>query len=238
MNLGTSSQPQPQQQRLVDTPPNSPPHSPTQASQSELSPARKGKSKGKGRNPHPRLGIIQSHKTFWGIVSSGYNHYATVQCTNDMITGKWTTLTRACSKFTAIVEKNARLSGENDSTWQAHSYKAYVQIRGSPFVHYNAWDFLKDHHKWGSVKAVRLERCVRTAEYLEELNELFRDDTIPRPPGKPMPSKSQRSDSSRPTRSSSTGKGPEAFKEMVQEELRIKRKKIWILSKRKKIRGN
>ncbi|GKE01671.1 hypothetical protein Tco_1389654 [Tanacetum coccineum] len=43
MNLGTSSQPsQPQQQRLCDTPSNSPPHSPTQASHSESSSIAKG----------------------------------------------------------------------------------------------------------------------------------------------------------------------------------------------------
>ncbi|GKG24282.1 RNA-directed DNA polymerase, eukaryota, reverse transcriptase zinc-binding domain protein [Tanacetum coccineum] len=121
MNLGTSSQPQ--QQRLLDTPLNSPPHLPTQASQSESSPTGKGKSKAKGRKPRPnkidvthtcwtqeeeklltemfiqisedpQLGIDQSHKTFWGKVTSEYNHHTTVQRTKDMIRGKWTTLTR------------------------------------------------------------------------------------------------------------------------------------------------
>ncbi|GJR21345.1 hypothetical protein Tco_0969872 [Tanacetum coccineum] len=163
MNLGTSSQPR--QQRLLDTPP----YSPTQASQSVSSLARKAKSKAKGRKPRPKkidvthtrwtqeeekllaetflqisedlqLGIDQSHKTFWGKVTSEYNHHATVQRTKDMITGKWTTLTRDCNKFVAIVDENARLSGENDSTWQARCYKTFVQLWGSPFVHYDAWD--------------------------------------------------------------------------------------------------
>ncbi|GJU03833.1 hypothetical protein Tco_1114171 [Tanacetum coccineum] len=63
------------------------------------------------------------------------------------------------TKFVAIVDENARLSGENDSTWQA-----------------------RYHHKWHGVKAVRPGRHVRTAEDLKEPNELFRDDTISRPP--------------------------------------------------------
>ncbi|GKF09419.1 hypothetical protein Tco_0043643, partial [Tanacetum coccineum] len=51
------------------------------------------------------------------------------------------------------------------------------------------WDVLKNHHKWRGVKAVVPGRRVRTAEDIEEPNELFRGDTIPHPPGKPMPSK-------------------------------------------------
>ncbi|GKB59837.1 hypothetical protein Tco_0916023 [Tanacetum coccineum] len=54
----------------------------------------------------------------------------------------------------------------------------------------NAQDVLKDHHKWCGVKVVKPGRRVRTTKDLEEPNELFRDDTIPRPPGKPRPSKS------------------------------------------------
>ncbi|GKC07043.1 hypothetical protein Tco_0998653, partial [Tanacetum coccineum] len=61
-------------------------------------------------------------------------------------------------------------------------------------------------------------RRVRTAEDIEDTNELFRDDTIPRHPGKPKPTKSLKSDSSKSAGSSSTGK--EAFKNMIQEELR------------------
>nr|GEV37482.1 hypothetical protein [Tanacetum cinerariifolium] len=69
MNLGTSSQSQPQQERLVDTTPNSPPHSPTQASQSESSPAEKGKSKGKGRKPRPKKN--RYHNKWCGVKSVG-----------------------------------------------------------------------------------------------------------------------------------------------------------------------
>ncbi|GJW34559.1 probable trehalase [Tanacetum coccineum] len=42
------------------------------------------------------------------------------------------------------------------------------------------------------------------AEDIEDPNELFHDDTIPHPPGKQMPTKSQKSDSSKSARSSST----------------------------------
>ncbi|GJT35648.1 hypothetical protein Tco_0926067 [Tanacetum coccineum] len=115
-----------------------------------------------------------------------------------MITRKWTTLTRDCNKSVAIVDEHGRLSGENDSTWLARCYKTFAELG-----------------------AIVPERRVRTAEDFEEPNELCRGDTVPRPPGKPRPSKSKKLDSSRSTRSSSTG--GEAFKEMVQEELRIER---------------
>ncbi|GJR89409.1 hypothetical protein Tco_0213420 [Tanacetum coccineum] len=95
---------------------------------------------------YPRLGIDQSHKTFWGKVT---------------------------------IEESVRLSGENDLTWQANCYKTYAQLWGSPFVHYDALDVLKDHQKWRGLKAVRPGRRVRTIEELEEPNELFQDDTIP-----------------------------------------------------------
>ncbi|GJR61227.1 hypothetical protein Tco_1503389 [Tanacetum coccineum] len=73
-----------------------------------------------------------------------------------MITGKWTTFARDCNNFARIVEEHARLS---------------------------AWDVLKNHHKRRGVKAIILGRSVRTADDIEEPDELFRGDTITRPLG-------------------------------------------------------
>ncbi|PWA93649.1 hypothetical protein CTI12_AA068560 [Artemisia annua] len=73
---------------------------------------------------------------------------------------------------------------------------------------------LEDHHKWRVAKAVQLGRRVRMADDVQEPNELFLDDTLPRPPGNPRPSKSKKSDSTH---------SREAFKEMVQKELRQER---------------
>ncbi|GJT49697.1 hypothetical protein Tco_0975854 [Tanacetum coccineum] len=157
MNLSTSSQPT--QQRLRNTPPNSPPHLSTQASQSESSSVGKGKPRGKGRKPRPKKA--------------------------DITHTRWTQ------------------SGE----------KLLAETVGC----------VENHHKWRGVKAVVPGRRVRTAEDIEEPNELFRGDAIPRPPGKPRPSKIQKSDSSRSAGSASTG--GQAFKEMVQEELLIEREK-------------
>ncbi|GJR34653.1 hypothetical protein Tco_1210337 [Tanacetum coccineum] len=151
-----------------------------------------------------------------------------------MITVKWTTLTHDCNKFAGIVEEHARLNGENDLTWLARCYKSFENYFYA-FTHYEALEVLKNHHKWRGVKAFAPGRRVRTAEDIEEPNELFRGHTIPRPPDKPRPNKSLKCDSSRSTRSSSTG--GDAFKEMVQEELRIKREKNWIFSMHKKNRG-
>nr|GEZ93409.1 hypothetical protein [Tanacetum cinerariifolium] len=101
-----------------------------------------------------------------------------------MIARKWSILTRACNKFVAIVDENNRLSGENDSSWQSLCYKMFVQLCGTPFVHFHAWDVLKDHHKSRGVKSVKPKRRVRMAEDLEEPNEQFQDDKIPCPPAK------------------------------------------------------
>ncbi|GJU59292.1 hypothetical protein Tco_1237058 [Tanacetum coccineum] len=205
MHLGTSSRPRqmmPPQQRLRDTPPNSPPHSPThsllQASQYESS-RRKRQSEIQRKKTRPkktdvtrtrwqqseekllaetyiqisedpRVGINQTNKSFLGLVTSEYSRHASLKRTKDMITGKGTTLTRDCNKFVGVVEEHARV------------------------------DVLKEHHKWRDVKAVVPGIHVRTAEDIEELNELFRDDTIPHPLGKPRPRKSQKSDSSESAR--------------------------------------
>ena len=55
------------------------------------------------------------------------------------------------------------------------------------FVHYEALRILKDHHKWRSTKSVVPGRRVRMIDGIKELNELFWDDTIPRPPGQGLP---------------------------------------------------
>ncbi|GJU74463.1 hypothetical protein Tco_1265868 [Tanacetum coccineum] len=149
-----------------------------------------------------------------------------------MITGKWSTLTRDCNKFVGIVDEHQWLSGENDSTWLSSCYKVFTETWGYAFVHYQACDVLKDHHKWRCVKVVVPGRRVRKAEDIEDPNELFRDDTIPRPPDKSRPTKSQKSDSSKSAGSSSTCE--EAFMDMVQEELRLERARKLDLSKREK----
>ncbi|GJW11395.1 hypothetical protein Tco_1577222 [Tanacetum coccineum] len=113
-----------------------------------------------------------------------------------MIAGNWTILIHDCNKFVGIVEEHARLSGENDSTWLARCYKTFFENYRFAFVHYEAWDVLKNHRKWRGVKVVVLGRRIRTAEDIEEPNEQFRGDTIPRLPGKLRPTKSQNSDSS------------------------------------------
>ncbi|GJV41674.1 hypothetical protein Tco_1420114 [Tanacetum coccineum] len=80
-----------------------------------------------------------------------------------MVTGKWTTLTRNCNKFVAIVDAHARLSGENDSMWLARCYKTFAKTWGFAFIHYEAWDVLKNQHKWRGVKADVPKKHVRIA---------------------------------------------------------------------------
>ncbi|GJV08605.1 hypothetical protein Tco_1346261 [Tanacetum coccineum] len=82
--------------------------------------------------------------------------------------------------------------------------RTFAKTWGFAFIHYEAWDVLKNHHKWSGVKADVPKKHVRIAEDIEESNELFQDDTISRPYGKPRPSKSQKSNSSRSAGSSST----------------------------------
>nr|GEW35014.1 hypothetical protein [Tanacetum cinerariifolium] len=94
----------------------------------------------------------------------------------------------------------AWLSGENDSTWLARCYKTFSEKYLYAFTHYEAWDVLKNHEKWHGIKAVVPKIHVRTAEDIEEPNELFQGDTIPHPPGKPRLTKIQKFDSSRSTR--------------------------------------
>ena len=69
-------------------------------------------------------------------------------------------------------------------------------------------------------------RRVCTVDDVEEPNEIFQNDPRPLPPGKLRPSKSKKSDSTRPPNKPSR----EAFKEMVQEELQQECSKKLILS--------
>lgn len=150
-----------------------------------------------------RLGVKQERKTFWQKVVSEYNRHASFKRTKDMITGKWTTLTRDCNKFTGIVAQYERLSGEKDSTWVTHCYKKFQEIWGFAFVHYEAWDVLKGHSKWRDTKAVVTGRRVRTVDDAKDPNELFRNDPQPRSLSKPRLPESKKLD-----------------KDMFQEKLR------------------
>ncbi|GJT95973.1 hypothetical protein Tco_1091491 [Tanacetum coccineum] len=112
-------------------------------------------------------------KTIWTKVHSGYNGHALFPRPNDMITGKWTSLTRDCNKFAGIFAQLEQLSGENDSTWLTRCYKRIRETRGGACAHYETWDVLKDHHKWGGAKVVVLGRRVHTDDDVEEPNKLF-----------------------------------------------------------------
>nr|GEW17680.1 hypothetical protein [Tanacetum cinerariifolium] len=83
-----------------------------------------------------------------------------------MVMGKWTTLTRDCNKFTAIVDKHSWLSGENDSTWLARCYKTFAETWGFAIIHYEAWNVLKNHHIWRGVKAVVPERRIHSKTHI------------------------------------------------------------------------
>nr|GEV81347.1 reverse transcriptase domain-containing protein [Tanacetum cinerariifolium] len=71
-----------------------------------------------------------------------------------------------------VVKEHAWLSGENDSTSLARCYKTFSENYLYAFTHYEAWDVLKNHYKWCGVKAVVPKRHVRTAEDIEEPDEL------------------------------------------------------------------
>nr|GEU44077.1 HAD-like domain-containing protein [Tanacetum cinerariifolium] len=251
---------QPSQPPQTTQPPNS--NSSSQTSQTKSSPARKGNGKARVSKPRPkktdiirtpwsqkeekllaetwiqvsedpRLGVDQEKKTCWQKVVSEYNRHASFKRKKDMITGKWTTLTRDCNKFAAIVAQYERLSGENESTWVTRCYKHFQEIWGFAFVHHEAWEVLKGHSKWRDTKAFVPERRVRADDDVEDPNELFRNDPQPCPLDKPRLSKSKKSDSTKMVGSSSSR---EAFKEMVQEELRQYRaKKVDLIATRIKL---
>ncbi|GJV72967.1 haloacid dehalogenase-like domain-containing protein [Tanacetum coccineum] len=263
--LGNTSQ-QPQTTQQPQSPqttqlPNSNSSSQTSHTKSS-SPARKGNGKARVRKPRPkktdiirtpwsqkeekllaetwlqvsedpRLGVDQEKKMCWQKVLSEYNRHASFKRTKDMITGKWATLTRDCNKFAAIVAQYERLGGENESTWVTRCYKHFQEIWGVAFVHHEAWEVLKGHSKWRDTKASVPERRVRTDDDVEDPNELFQNDPQPRPLDKPRLSKSKKSDSTPMVGSSSSR---EAFKEMVQENLRQYRaKKVDLIATRIKL---
>nr|GEV61104.1 ubiquitin carboxyl-terminal hydrolase 17-like [Tanacetum cinerariifolium] len=97
------------------------------------------------------------------------------------IEGNMGTLEEALDTFTCTEELTLRQSCSS------------MRRKGVGFVfsHYEAWEVLKNHHKWHGAKAVVPERRFRMTDEVEETNKLFRDDTKPRPHGKSKYSKSQ-----------------------------------------------
>ncbi|GJX24170.1 hypothetical protein Tco_0228615 [Tanacetum coccineum] len=196
-NVDNSSQlPQPPPQSAHDSPPLSPSHT------SETESSLVGKRKGKSRTPKEKKNVIthtcwkqpeerllsetyvqisknektwrgSKFKTIWTKVHSGYNRHALFPRPNDMITGKWTSLTHDCNKFVGIFTQIEQISGENDSTWLTRCFKRIQETVGEGGVHYEAWDVLKDHYKWCGAKVVVLERRDHTDDDVEEPNELF-----------------------------------------------------------------
>ncbi|GKA47111.1 hypothetical protein Tco_0739994 [Tanacetum coccineum] len=65
-----------------------------------------------------------------------------------MLTGKWTPMNAAVMKFNQLYEKTLAHSGENDKNHMARVLQLYETIIGGEFKHRNAWNFLKDRHKW------------------------------------------------------------------------------------------
>ena len=139
----------------------------------------------------PIVGNNQQNDTFWYKVLDEYNEQAKrkglKERNKNMLTGKWTTMNREVGKFNSVFEQTLRLSGENDEDLMTRVHILYKDDSGKDFGHKGAWLFLRDKHKWRNPDSTQVRR---NREPPTEEPELFRDDALPRPPGKGRKSKS------------------------------------------------
>ncbi|GJZ46229.1 hypothetical protein Tco_0593825 [Tanacetum coccineum] len=148
------------------------------------------------------------------------------ECTKNMLTGKWTPMNVAVMKFNQLYEETLAHSGENDENHMARVLQLYETIVEGEFKHRNAWNFLKDRHKWKNPEST-LQRisCLRGTD---KEPDHFEDDELPRPPGLQRIAKSQCSGSNSTASSCSN---PVAYQEFMAEQYDLDRKaKMQVLS--------
>ncbi|GKB51302.1 hypothetical protein Tco_0902055 [Tanacetum coccineum] len=75
-----------------------------------------------------------------------------------MLTGKWTPMNAAVMKFNQLYKETLTHSGENDENHMARVLQLYETIVGGEFKHRNAWNFLKDRHKWKNTESTLQRR--------------------------------------------------------------------------------
>nr|GEW73982.1 hypothetical protein [Tanacetum cinerariifolium] len=111
-----------------------------------------------------------------------------------MLTSKWHTLNANCQKFNAAYKRAKRLGKSGEND-----------------------SILKFHPKWDAPEQVDLTGDVPGATQ----EDLFGHDARPRPAGKPRPAKKTKSDT---TASISGSSASTQFGELMEKELRLKRK--------------
>nr|GEW22737.1 hypothetical protein [Tanacetum cinerariifolium] len=171
----------------------------------------------------PKTGCDQQKDTFWYKILDVYNTEAKrrgfIECTKNMLTGKWTPMNASIQKFNQLVAETLALSGENDEGWITRVEILYKTHVGTDFKHKSAWLFLKGKHKWTNPESTnaRMYRFRVT----DEEPEHFGDDALPRPPGLQRIAKSQHSGSNS---TASSGYNLLMYQEFIKEQYELDRK--------------
>ena len=109
-----------------------------------------------------------------------------------MLTSKWKTLNRDCTKFNAFNKRAKYLekSGENELDNMKHARKMYRhEHKGAPFNNKDVWEVLRAYKKWDAPEGVDL-----TGDVPSQTNEaLFGQDAQPHTMGKKHASKKAKS---------------------------------------------
>ncbi|GKC83372.1 hypothetical protein Tco_1139089 [Tanacetum coccineum] len=140
-----------------------------------------------------------------------------------MLTSKWNTLNRNCQKFNAIFKrcKRVKKSGKNDLDVMKRVRKTYRdENKGKSFTQEGAWDILKTHCNWDAPSPVDITGSEQDHTPGGGHEELFDEDSRPRPPGKARPAKNNKSETTTCTEESNSSN---PFGDMMSAEFRLKR---------------
>ncbi|GJZ61367.1 hypothetical protein Tco_0617504 [Tanacetum coccineum] len=174
------------------------------------------------------VGRSQPRDTLWIRVSNEFNRKNFQKRTKDMISSKWSALNHHCQKFNAIYKRCVRLkkSGESEVDLMIRARGIYQdENKNSAFNHEKTWAILRSHPKWDAPEVAPVDLTEDENVHDEhvpapvKIDELFRADPRPRPPGKRRPGKKTKSDTS----ASTEGSNSSQFGDFVSQELRLKR---------------
>nr|GEZ79073.1 hypothetical protein [Tanacetum cinerariifolium] len=155
------------------------------------------------------VGRSQPNDTFWYRVLNEFNRLNFQKRTKDMLSSKWNTLNHNCQKFNAIYKRCSRLTQSCES----------------------------ELDKWDAPPPEPGDLSEDEEIPAGNIDELFVLDARPRPPGKQLPGKKTKSDTSVSTEGSSSSS---QFGDIMTKELRLNEKPLKPRSngKRKRPRGD
>jgi hypothetical protein len=168
------------------------------------------------RSEVSKKGVSQSFEAFWDKVLKDYNKVAPQERSLSQLQGKWNKIRSDTKIFIAIYKHltNPRQSGASDTDILKGCHEAFKSQQNRAFIYEKCWNVLRLCPKFmendgvmsrqpsqAELEPINLGDDMPTSEPISEplttnMERLFQDDLIRRPPGRAKSNKSQKSSGS------------------------------------------